>query len=153
MIDPWQEIIEESQWFLFLRRTTLLHIPLTKVARLSTATFFTSMMFQTTRVTSAAVVGAVVFSCHLTFTEAFVPHHHQTPTIGSSTFLPGRSTSYQHAPLVTAPRSTSALQMNLFDRFSRVAKANLNNILQSLEDPEKIMNQALEDMQVRARES
>jgi phage shock protein A len=41
------------------------------------------------------------------------------------------------------------LQMNLFDRFQRVAKANLNNVLQSLEDPEKIMTQALEDMQVR----
>ena len=39
--------------------------------------------------------------------------------------------------------------MNLFDRFSRVAKSNLNNILQNLEDPEKIMTQALEDMQVR----
>jgi hypothetical protein len=38
--------------------------------------------------------------------------------------------------------------MNLFDRFSRVAKSNLNNILKTLEDPEKIMTQALEDMQV-----
>ena len=44
--------------------------------------------------------------------------------------------------------STVALQMNLFDRFSRVAKSNLNNILKNLEDPEKIMSQALEDMQV-----
>ena len=49
---------------------------------------------------------------------------------------------------VTGTTSTTALQMNLFDRFSRVAKSNLNNILQSLEDPEKIMTQALEDMQV-----
>jgi len=39
--------------------------------------------------------------------------------------------------------------MNLFDRFSRVAKSNLNNVLKTLEDPEKIMNQAVEDMQVR----
>jgi phage shock protein A len=39
--------------------------------------------------------------------------------------------------------------MNLFDRFTRVAKSNLNNILKNLEDPEKIMNQAVEDMQVR----
>lgn len=38
--------------------------------------------------------------------------------------------------------------MNLFDRFQRVAKANINNVLKSLEDPEKIMSQALEDMQV-----
>merc|ERR1719162_2765116 len=46
--------------------------------------------------------------------------------------------------------------MNLFDRFSRVAKSNLNNVLQSLEDPEKIMNQAVEDMQtdlVKIRQS
>eukprot|EP00529_Nitzschia_sp_RCC80_P028620 CAMPEP_0113454646 /NCGR_PEP_ID=MMETSP0014_2-20120614/7970_1 /TAXON_ID=2857 /ORGANISM="Nitzschia sp." /LENGTH=264 /DNA_ID=CAMNT_0000346057 /DNA_START=284 /DNA_END=1078 /DNA_ORIENTATION=+ /assembly_acc=CAM_ASM_000159 len=46
--------------------------------------------------------------------------------------------------------------MNLFDRFSRVAKANLNNVLKSLEDPEKIMTQALEDMQndlVKIRQS
>jgi hypothetical protein len=41
--------------------------------------------------------------------------------------------------------------MNLFDRFTRVAKSNINNILKNLEDPEKIMNQALEDMQVRYR--
>jgi phage shock protein A len=46
--------------------------------------------------------------------------------------------------------------MNLFDRFSRVAKSNLNNVLKSLEDPEKIMNQAVEDMQadlVKVRQS
>ena len=41
--------------------------------------------------------------------------------------------------------------MNLFDRFSRVAKSNINNVLKSLEDPEKIMNQAVEDMQVSPR--
>ncbi len=46
-------------------------------------------------------------------------------------------------------RSTTALSMNLFDRFQRVAKSNINNVLKSLEDPEKIMNQAVEDMQVR----
>lgn len=46
--------------------------------------------------------------------------------------------------------------MNLFDRFSRVAKSNLNNIVKKLEDPEKIMNQAVEDMQtdlVKIRQS
>jgi hypothetical protein len=40
-----------------------------------------------------------------------------------------------------SPRSSTMLSMNLFDRFSRVAKSNLNNILQNLEDPEKIMSQ------------
>jgi hypothetical protein len=46
--------------------------------------------------------------------------------------------------------SSSSLYMNLFDRFTRVAKANVNNILKSLEDPEKILNQAMEDIQVRS---
>jgi len=52
--------------------------------------------------------------------------------------------------------SSSALSMNLFDRFTRVAKSNLNNILKNLEDPEKILNQAVEDMQadlVKVRQS
>jgi len=46
--------------------------------------------------------------------------------------------------------------MNLFDRFTRVAKSNLNNLVKSLEDPEKVMNQAVEDMQadlVKVRQS
>jgi len=46
--------------------------------------------------------------------------------------------------------------MNLFDRFQRVAKSNINSVLKSLEDPEKIMTQALEDMQtdlVKVRQS
>jgi len=53
-------------------------------------------------------------------------------------------------------RPSSALSMNLFDRFQRVAKSNINNVLKSLEDPEKIMNQAVEDMQadlVKVRQS
>lgn len=52
--------------------------------------------------------------------------------------------------------SSSSLSMNLFDRFSRVAKSNLNNVLKNLEDPEKIMTQAVEDMQkdlVQVRQS
>ncbi|CAM9839770.1 unnamed protein product [Ectocarpus sp. 4 AP-2014] len=47
----------------------------------------------------------------------------------------------------TSGGSSTALQMNLADRFLRVAKANLNNILQTWEDPEKILEQAVEDMQ------
>jgi len=52
--------------------------------------------------------------------------------------------------------SSTNLKMNLFDRFSRVAKANINNVLKNLEDPEKILNQAVEDMQndlVKVRQS
>jgi phage shock protein A len=37
--------------------------------------------------------------------------------------------------------------MNLVDRFFRVAKSNVNLVLHSLEDPVKIMNPAVEDMQ------
>ena len=43
--------------------------------------------------------------------------------------------------VVSQRNSDTALNMNLFDRFSRVAKSNLNNVLKNLEDPEKIMSQ------------
>merc|ERR1719276_325440 len=59
-------------------------------------------------------------------------------------------------PVTTCRNGNTALSMNLFDRFTRVAKSNLNNILKNLEDPEKIMNQAVEDMQadlVKVRQS
>ncbi|CAB9520807.1 Membrane-associated 30 kDa protein, chloroplastic [Seminavis robusta] len=67
-----------------------------------------------------------------------------------SSFVPS------HSGFVSVRTSDTALSMNLFDRFSRVAKSNLNNILKNLEDPEKIMGQALEDMQsdlVKVRQS
>ena len=43
--------------------------------------------------------------------------------------------------------SPFALHMSLFDRFFRVAKSNVNLILSNMEDPEKIMDQAVIDMQ------
>lgn len=55
-----------------------------------------------------------------------------------------------------ASASTVVLHMNLFDRFARVAKSNLNDLAGKLEDPEKIMEQALEEMQndlVKIRQS
>jgi phage shock protein A len=64
-----------------------------------------------------------------------------------ATYAPGAN--LVSSPTTSRSSSTTALQMNnLFDRFSRVAKSNLNNVLKNLEDPEKIMTQALEDMQV-----
>lgn len=48
-----------------------------------------------------------------------------------------------------SPSSSTVLHMNLLDRFVRVAKSNLNSIAAKVEDPEKIMNQAMIDMQVR----
>jgi len=37
--------------------------------------------------------------------------------------------------------------MNMFDRFKRVAEANINNVLGKMEDPEKVLSQAVEDLQ------
>ena len=71
-------------------------------------------------------------------TQAFAP----SMPLSSSRFIGTRNVEHRVA-------SGSALNMNLFDRFARVAKANANNILKNLEDPEKILNQAVEDMQVR----
>lgn len=85
-------------------------------------------------------------------TDAFAPHR----SLGSSTFVRQQASQ---ARVVAPPAYHSSsrssrntvLSMNLFDRFTRVAKSNINNVLKSLEDPEKIMSQALEDMQVRSR--
>ena len=73
-----------------------------------------------------------------------------TMLISAHAFTVVPSSSFVGTRLATPAVSSSstALQMNLFDRFTRVAKSNINNILKNLEDPEKIMNQAVEDMQV-----
>lgn len=68
------------------------------------------------------------------------------------------SQAFMGTQLRTTPiRSSSVeLQMNLFDRFARVAKSNLNELANKLEDPEKIMEQAIEEMQddlVKVRQS
>ena len=52
--------------------------------------------------------------------------------------------------------SSLSLKMNLADRFFRVVKSNVNNLLSNLEDPEKILDQAVNDMQndlVKIRQS
>lgn len=44
----------------------------------------------------------------------------------------------------------------MFDRFVRVAKANVNKVVQNLEDPEKVLDQAVDEMQqdlIRVRQS
>jgi len=69
------------------------------------------------------------------------------------------SHAFTVGPHNVARRTTNSnmvLHMNLFDRFARVAKSNLNNIANKLEDPEKIMEQAVEEMQndlVKVRQS
>ena len=57
-------------------------------------------------------------------------------------------------PVVRPGRAS--MQMNIAGRFFRVVKSNVNNILGSLEDPEKMLDQAVSDMQtdlVKIRQS
>ena len=64
----------------------------------------------------------------------------------SSAFIPPSA--------VRGPRS--CLQMNVFDRFVRVVSSNINSALKGLEDPEKVLEQAVNDMQndlVKIRQS
>eukprot|EP00977_Amphora_coffeiformis_P010265 scaffold2383_cov161-Amphora_coffeaeformis.AAC.21 len=81
-----------------------------------------------------------------------------TPAL-AFTVVPSQKSAFVGTQVATpgfTSSSSTALHMNLFDRFSRVAKSNLNNVLKNLEDPEKIMTQALEDMQkdlVKVRQS
>jgi hypothetical protein len=81
-------------------------------------------------------------------TTAFAPavvsrNHALMTTTGTPSYVARPQGSYM---------TTTALNANLFDRFARVAKANINNVLKGMEDPEKVMEQALEDMQVSMNE-
>lgn len=99
--------------------------------------------------TSATLVALASSSQAFTVSPSFVAPHNQLPA------------TYKHGSnlmnsMPSRASSTTALQMNLFDRFVRVTKANLDGVLKTLEDPEKIMTQALEDMQndlVKIRQS
>jgi phage shock protein A len=94
--------------------------------------------------TTAAVITALLASS----TQGFAP------SVTTSTFVTKKTVSTSAGAAVR--QNGSALSMNLFDRFQRVAKANINNALKNMEDPEKILNQALEDMQgdlVKVRQS
>lgn len=37
--------------------------------------------------------------------------------------------------------------MNMFERFFRVVTSNVNSVIKNLEDPEKVLDQAVNDMQ------
>ena len=52
-----------------------------------------------------------------------------------------------HSPPPEASSMALHATSNIFDRFFRVARGNINNVLQKFEDPEKVMDQALIDMQ------
>lgn len=57
-----------------------------------------------------------------------------------------RFARYGPAVRRTRPAHTP-MQMNLFDRFFRVIRANVNQAVSGMEDPEKILNQTVTDMQ------
>lgn len=46
-----------------------------------------------------------------------------------------------------AARGAQPIQMNIIGRFFRVVRANLNQLVTGMEDPEKILNQTVTDMQ------
>merc|ERR1712232_830446 len=67
--------------------------------------------------------------------------------------------SFVSSPRIAVPYSTTtslAMRGNLLDRFARVFNANMNKIVSGLEDPEKVIIQAVDDMQadlVRIRQA
>jgi len=61
--------------------------------------------------------------------------------------VPTASLSARRAVASAAPLRASPTAMNLADRFVRLVKANVNTALTSLEDPEKVLEQAVNDMQ------
>ena len=66
------------------------------------------------------------------------------------------SSTYAFVPPGAVKSSRLTLQMNIFDRFVRVVSSNVNSVLKGLEDPEKVLEQAVNDMQndlVKIRQS
>lgn len=97
----------------------------------------------------AIAVGA----CMIGAAQAFSPSNagvfavRNAPVSASSSFCPSlrqRQSDSAH------PRrgDTVAVSMNLGERFVRLVKANVNELLTKNEDPEKMLNQIVEDMQV-----
>jgi len=112
---------------------------------------------------------AIIHRDCVAFAPIHHPHHHgtttknrlQIPTAGASAgqaqvgAIGGGSSSSSSSSSGPA-LSATALQASLFDRFFRVARGNANKLLQQFEDPEKVMIQALDDMQndlVRVRQT
>lgn len=115
-------------------------------------------LFGTTPVVAAAALAIAAAPPANAFVGSFVPFRSSSCLTRSTRGMtsPVARRAWGHGPARAGRPSSSALHMNLADRFLRVAKANLNNILQTWEDPEKILEQAVEDMQkdlVKIRQS
>ena len=96
--------------------------------------------------------------------NGFVPGSHSSFTPSTLTLqrvaAPSTTFREQQGYGLVQPSSTArhgtALQMNLINRFLKVAQSNVLKVIQSLEAPEKILNQAMIDMQndmVKVRQS
>lgn len=69
-----------------------------------------------------------------------------------ATSVGGFFVNVQHRPIVQG----RTLSMNMVERFFKVVSSNVNNAIKKLEDPEKILDQAVDDMQndlVKIRQS
>uniref|UniRef100_A0A7S0FPQ4 PspA/IM30 family protein n=1 Tax=Minutocellus polymorphus TaxID=265543 RepID=A0A7S0FPQ4_9STRA len=103
-------------------------------------------------VSATALASAILAASSSSSANAFVAPPPPTTSISASTFVRRQEVATVPAvavyhPLAPRTGTTTTLQMGLVDRFLRVAKGNVNSVLQNLEAPEKIMNQAVEDMQ------
>ncbi|GJP47471.1 hypothetical protein CLOM_g6656 [Closterium sp. NIES-68] len=74
--------------------------------------------------------------------------------VKSSFYSGANATSFRAATFATSAAAAKGgalnAQMNIFDRVARIVKSYTNAALSSLEDPEKILDQAVEDMQTDA---
>lgn len=65
----------------------------------------------------------------------------------SVTATSGRRRAHRLPVAPRTPKRAQTPQMNIIDRFFRVVRANLNQLVTGMEDPEKILNQTMSDMQ------
>ena len=77
--------------------------------------------------------------------EAFAP---VTP-VGTRSTISAQNLRSNHGSPPYATATSLAMKGNLVDRFVRVFNANVNKFVSGLEDPEKVIVQAVDDMQVR----
>ena len=70
-----------------------------------------------------------------------------SPAGGYVLTAPPHACARTAASLHAAVRCAPAPSMNLGERFMRLVKSNVNSAINSLEDPEKVLEQAVQDMQ------
>ena len=68
-------------------------------------------------------------------------------TTGQAYLLQGLVSTRPSALVSVQPVRTAVCEMNMAERFTRLVKSNVNQALNQMEDPEKVLTQAVEDMQ------